>query len=504
MTRALKEKIIFSLFQVMTALACLLPLAILATVLMKGLPAFDLEFLTQPSSGFGKEGGVLYELAGTLLLMAGAVFLSLPVALGTVWFQTEAMLSSRWQNGLSTALYSLNGMPTILLGLAGYGIFGMMFDFGVSWLTGVLILAVMILPTVHVDFAGGDGDTGPLPRHRSCSGVESGTGMVCRGDPTKFVRDCDRSLVGACPLCRRNRRYLVHRDNIFRCGMATVFSGARAHPADAYPGSGAGSAGPCCFVACLGSVPGVAVDFGLTDCADMDVAIPYFHGGKTVTDQVIEIENASFFYDNTAVLDGINLKICKNQVTALLGPSGCGKSTLLRALCRMNDRIEGFSMQGHVRVFGQDVNDPGLDVYQLRRRVGLVFQKPCMFPGSIFDNVILGLKHHAPEQKSDFADAAEQALIHVGLWQEVRDRLHTQASTLSQGQQQRLSIARALVLKPDVLLLDEPTSALDAQSAGKIEHLIVSLKPSCSVLWVTHQQEQAHRASDQVVNLDSK
>jgi len=210
----------------------------------------------------------------------------------------------------------------------------------------------------------------------------------------------------------------------------------------------------------------------------------------------LSLNQVSMGYGDKSVLDNVTCSFGVHAVTGLLGPSGSGKSTLLRGLCRMNDRIAGFYLQGEVKVLGRNICDPDTDVYALRRQVGLIFQKPCVFPKSIYENVLFGLRHHHPEKKKAFPDLAELALRKAFLWEEVKDRLHAAAPTLSQGQQHRLAIARTLAVDPQVLLMDEPTSSLDPRSTRALEQLIVSLKTEHSVVLVTHNLEQAERVCD--------
>jgi phosphate transport system ATP-binding protein len=211
----------------------------------------------------------------------------------------------------------------------------------------------------------------------------------------------------------------------------------------------------------------------------------------------IQIKNLSVTYGSIKVIDDFSCEVKENSVTAIIGPSGCGKSTLLRSLCRMNDRIEGFGLTGQVLVQGENVYHPDVDVYKLRRRVGMIFQKPCVFPKSIFENVLFGVKHRI--DKKDCESLVERVLTEVNLWKEVKDRLKSLATTLSVGQQQRLAMARTLAVRPEILLMDEPTSSLDPESAADIESLIESLKTQHTILLVTHLHEQAEKVSDNLI-----
>ncbi|WP_407920032.1 phosphate ABC transporter ATP-binding protein PstB [Halodesulfovibrio spirochaetisodalis] len=203
-----------------------------------------------------------------------------------------------------------------------------------------------------------------------------------------------------------------------------------------------------------------------------------------------------FYYGDFQALENINLEFAQNQVTSLIGPSGCGKSTFLRCLNRMNDLIPVARVEGEIVLDGTNINDPKLDVVELRRRVGMVFQKPNPFPKTIFENVAYGLRVNGVKDASYLAAKVEESLKSAALWDEVKDRLETSALGLSGGQQQRLCIARALAVEPEVLLMDEPASALDPIATQKIEELIFELKKQYTIIIVTHSMQQAARVSD--------
>jgi phosphate transport system ATP-binding protein len=211
----------------------------------------------------------------------------------------------------------------------------------------------------------------------------------------------------------------------------------------------------------------------------------------------IAVAGLNFYYGAHQVLHEVNLKILSNHVTALIGPSGCGKSTFLRSLNRMNDIVPGARAEGSILIDGVDVNSPSVDVVDLRRRVGMVFQKSNPFPKSIFDNVAYGLRINGmTRSREDLRARVEASLKSAALWDEVSDRLHTSALALSGGQQQRLCIARALAVEPAILLMDEPASALDPIATQKIEELIYQLKSRYTIAIVTHNMQQAARVSD--------
>jgi phosphate transport system ATP-binding protein len=210
----------------------------------------------------------------------------------------------------------------------------------------------------------------------------------------------------------------------------------------------------------------------------------------------VACEDFSFFYGSNQAVKNVSLDFPSLQVTAIIGPSGCGKSTLLRSINRMNDLIPGSRTQGKLTFDGQDVYGPRLDVVTLRRRIGMVFQKPNPFPKSIFKNVAYGRRLHDHQDKNELQAVVEASLQRAGLWEEVKDRLDENALSLSGGQQQRLCIARALAVDPEVLLMDEPTSALDPRATARIEDLIGELRGRYSIIIVTHNMQQAARVSD--------
>lgn len=209
-------------------------------------------------------------------------------------------------------------------------------------------------------------------------------------------------------------------------------------------------------------------------------------------------EGLSVAFGNTPAIKDINLEVKANQVTALIGPSGCGKSTFLRCLNRMNDLVETAHVSGKVTLDGQDIYSPKVDVVELRKRVGMVFQRPNPFPMSIYENVAYGLRIQGINDRATLDEIVERSLISAALWDEVKDRLHRSALGLSGGQQQRLVVARVLAVKPDVILMDEPASALDPISTGKLETLITQLKEDYTVVIVTHNMQQAARIADHV------
>jgi phosphate transport system ATP-binding protein len=210
----------------------------------------------------------------------------------------------------------------------------------------------------------------------------------------------------------------------------------------------------------------------------------------------VVVEHLDLYYGNSQALKDMSFGIPQSQVTALIGPSGCGKSTFLRCINRMNDLVEGLRIEGLIAIDGENINDPSLDVIELRRKVGMVFQKWNPFPKSIYENVIYGLRIAGIKDRAVLDQSVEQSLKRAALWDEVKDRLHQSAMGLSGGQMQRLCIARAVAVNPEIILMDEPCSALDPRSTSRIEDLIRELRGEYTIIIVTHNMQQAARISD--------
>ena len=211
------------------------------------------------------------------------------------------------------------------------------------------------------------------------------------------------------------------------------------------------------------------------------------------------VKDMELYYGSFHALKNVNLNIASGEITAFIGPSGCGKSTFLKSLNRMTDLVEGCRITGDIRLMGEDIYDRNMDVSVLRRRVGMVFQKPNPFPMSVYDNIAYGPRTHGVRKKAELDEIVEKSLRDAAIWDELKDRLKKSALGLSGGQQQRLCIARALAVKPEVILMDEPTSALDPISTSKIEDLVMDIKKEYTIVMVTHNMQQAVRVSDTTV-----
>jgi phosphate transport system ATP-binding protein len=233
-----------------------------------------------------------------------------------------------------------------------------------------------------------------------------------------------------------------------------------------------------------------------TEPGRADQAAPRPAAEVKIKDPIVRSQSLHLYYGASEALTDITMDFPRNEVTALIGPSGCGKSTFLRCLNRMNDLIDGVHTKGVIEFDGQDITDKSLDVIELRRRVGMVFQKPTPFPKSIYENVAYGLRIAGVRRRSVLDEAVENSLKRAALWDEVKDRLHDSALGFSGGQHQRLCIARAIAVNPEIILMDEPCSALDPRSTTRIEDLIGELRGQYTIIIVTHNMQQAARVSD--------
>jgi phosphate transport system ATP-binding protein len=220
------------------------------------------------------------------------------------------------------------------------------------------------------------------------------------------------------------------------------------------------------------------------------------HTGQNSKPPILSVSDLNLHYGDAQALKGINLDMSRNQVTAFIGPSGCGKSTLLRCFNRMNDLVESARITGSIRFDNNEINDPSTDVISLRRRIGMVFQQSNPFPKSIYENIVYGLRIAGVNDKATLDEAVERSLMSAAIWNEVKDRLQDSALGLSGGQAQRICIARAIAVNPEIILMDEPCSALDPISTLKIEELIEELKTKYTIVIVTHNMQQAARVSD--------
>ena len=531
------------LVQISATAAAVFAVAVLVIVCYgvasRGASALSFGFVIHNPSGLAG-GGIFNSLLGTLEIVAFGALIALPIGILTGLYLTEfAGPRSRTASALRLALDVMAGLPTIIVGLFVYGLI-VIPQHRQSGFAGGIALAIVMLPlmarssqevlllvpaslreaadalgvnrwravvSVILPAAFGGILTGSDPRDGP-SGGRNRAAADLRLDRIQPVRHI------AEPVSRRPERVDVHL-HVVRPASGPgrhprVGSGVRADALDSHrqrPGSADPRPEPC--------QDGPMTDWDRTasqirraeearrririrtePVLPVITAEPPASGSTAPGEHavVFDIRNMSVYYGNSRALAGASLKIYRNQVTAVIGPSGCGKSTFIRSLNRMNDSIPGFRIEGQVLYHGHDLYGSRANRVEVRRRIGMVFQKPNPFPKSIYDNVAWAPRNLGMKGRLD--DRVEQALRQAALWEEVKDRLKDSALGLSGGQQQRLCIARAIAIEPDVLLLDEPASALDPVATASIEDLMHNLKHRFTIVIVTHNMQQAARVAD--------
>lgn len=457
--------------------AVALPLArVLWTVLRLGMPGLSLEFLTTPMRGGGTAGGVSGQIGGTLILLGATLAVCLPGALGVaLWIATPLPLPRRLKGPGERLLLIANAIPSVLVGLFAMVVFSRGLGLGKSWLAGGLVLGMMILPSVALVL---------VARFRAAPPEQVAAAAGLGFSRTRLIRSV----------------YLPRAWSGAVTGL--VLGLARA----------AGETAPILFTAAVFS--GASFPEGVRDAPvpalpyhifvlAQDVAHPDPPGIQppAETETCFEVRGLNVFAGKQLLLRDIHLNIPAGCAFGLIGPSGAGKSTLLSCLNRMVDLQGNLRVEGIVRYRGRSVRAPGVSADELRRRVGVLFQRPAVFPGSVGDNVLFGVKRLYKLTRAEKRERLETALREAALWEEVKDRLTLGAARLSIGQQQRLCLARTLAMDPEVILMDEPTSALDPAATAKIEERIVTLKQTRTVVLVTHDLGQARRVTDWVACL---
>ena len=500
MNRYRRRRLVNRLMEVIATLAALVAVAVLVIVIVsvarRGAGAISWDFFSKPQALFGQPGGgIANALIGTILLVALATAMAVPLGVLTAVYLTE-FAPKRLAVAVQIVIDVLAGLPTIVIGIFVYAL--LVIGHTQSGLAGAAALAIIMLPLVTRATQEVLLLVPPTLREASVAlGVRRWRtvigGRACRrGDGTASFHELD---------LRQHRG--DGRDE-----------GAAEHPRPDLPVLGAGrprtaraslGSGPCADGVRAGGKPGRqgapradpeevgGVTFTIAPV--IDVAQARREAEPVKREVVFDINGLTVSYGRaTTAISGVDLDIYRNVITAVIGPSGCGKSTFIRCLNRMNDLVPGAKVDGRILYQGDDLYGPGVDPVDVRRRIGMVFQKANPFPKSIYDNVawgprVLGLKKELDER-------VERALTGAALWDEVKDRLKKNALSLSGGQQQRLCIARAIAVEPDVLLLDEPASALDPIATSAIEDLMHQLKRDYTLVIVTHNMQQAARVAD--------
>ena len=498
----LSQNVAFGLFRLLSLSVVGILFAILGFIIYKGIGVIDWEFLTTAPANGMTAGGILPAIVGTFCLMAGSALFAFPVGVMSGIYMNEYVPKGWVVRFIRMMTNNLSGIPSIVFGLFGMALFVNYMDFGDSILAGSLTLGLLSLPLV----------------------------IRTTEEALKAIPDSMRE--GSRALGATKLQTIWHV--ILPMGMPNIITGLILAL-----GRVSGETAPILFTCAAYFLPQLptsifdqcmALPYHLyvisTSGTDMEAQLPIAYGTalvliliillvnllanalrkyfeknelKTYTigmKNKIETRDVNFWYGDFHALKGISMDIEEKSVIAFIGPSGCGKSTFLRLLNRMNDLIPDTRLTGEIRIDGQDIYGKGVQVDELRKNVGMVFQRPNPFPKSIFENVAYGLRVNGITDNAFIRQRVEETLKGAALWDEVKDKLKVSAYALSGGQLQRLCIARAMAVSPSVLLMDEPASALDPISTAKVEELIHELKKQYTIVIVTHNMQQAARVSD--------
>ena len=449
-----------------------LTVGVIGLVLMRGIPHISWEFLSTTASVLKGTDGILPAILNTLYVILLTLLIVLPLGVGAAVYLTEYASNRKLIEVIEFTNETLAGIPSIIYGLVGMLVFAQTMGFKTCLLSGSLTLVVMNLPTI---IRTTQESLKTVPQgYRAASwpwAVSWVRARPCSSPPARR-----KSLRAASP--RLTHPTARPSPSCSICGPSRT---ATSPP----PGASA----QCCWFWCFSSTSQPVWQKQSSNRNSKG----YFMDNNM---PVISAKNLNLWYGDFKALKGISLDVGEQEITALIGPSGCGKSTFLKTLNRMNDLVPNVRIEGDVRLRGEDIFSKEMQLTDLRRRVGMVFQKANPFPMSIYDNITYGPKLHGVRNKAELDELVESSLRGAALWDEVKDRLKKSALGLSGGQQQRLCIARALAVKPEVLLMDEPTSALDPGSTMKVEELMSELKKNYTVVIVTHNMQQAARISD--------
>ena len=477
-----------------------LTVGVIGLVLVRGIPNISWEFLSTTASVLKGTDGILPAILNTLYVILLTLLIVLPLGVGAAVYLTEYASNRKLIEVIEFTNETLAGIPSIIYGLVGMLVFAQTMGFKTCLLSGSLTLVVMNLPTI-IRTTQESLKTVPQGYREGALGLGAGKWHIIR----TIVLPC--SIDGIVTGCILAVGRIVGESAalLFTAGAAEVIAGSIAK---AYTSNGAtlsvllylrafedGDFASAWGIGAVLLVLVLLIDLAarLAKQSSNRNSKGYFMDNNM---PVISAKNLNLWYGDFKALKGISLDVGEQEITALIGPSGCGKSTFLKTLNRMNDLVPNVRIEGDVRLRGEDIFSKELQLTDLRRRVGMVFQKANPFPMSIYDNITYGPKLHGVRNKAELDELVESSLRGAALWDEVKDRLKKSALGLSGGQQQRLCIARALAVKPEVLLMDEPTSALDPGSTMKVEELMSELKKNYTVVIVTHNMQQAARISD--------
>ena len=476
-------------FKTVVYLSAFLTVALLVVLIgyifVRGLPHITGQLLSTAPSVLKDTIGILPNILNTLYIILFTLLIALPLGVGAAVYLTEYASNKTFIRIVEFATETLAGIPSIIYGLVGMLFFAQMLGFQTSLLSGGCTLVIMILPTI-IRTTQESLKTVPQSYREGALGLGATKWYMIR---TIILPSSVDGIVTGCILSI-GRIVGESAALLFTAGVGTVVAN---NIFSAFTRSGGTlSVALYMYVSERGEF-----DVGFAIAAILMLLVLCINGAAKLESPIIlQTNRLKLYYGAFEALKGIDMQIPEKQITAFIGPSGCGKSTFLKTLNRMNDLVPGVRIEGEVLYNGRDIFSKEVDVTWLRKKIGMVFQKPNPFPMSIYDNIAYGPRLHGTHSKAELNDLVEKSLRGAALWDEVKDRLKKSALGLSGGQQQRMCIARALAVEPDVLLMDEPTSALDPASTMRIEELMASLKESYTVVIVTHNMQQAARISD--------
>ena len=452
------DKIATGILYAVSGVIVLILAALLIYILARGIPHISWEFLTQPSRAYQVGGGIGIQLFNSLYLLLITMIISIPISLGAGIYLSEYAKKNWLTDLIRTSIEILSSLPSVVVGLFGFLIFVVQIGYGFSILSGALALTFFNLPLLTRNV---EESLKAIHYTQREAGLALG---LSRWETVKKV-----ILPEALPGILTG--VILSSGRIFGEAAALIYTAGQSAP---------------------------ALDFSNWNPLSVSSPISIFRQAETLAVHIWKINTEGTMPDggDNEAIKGVDLQFEKNKITALIGPSGCGKSTYLRSLNRMNDGIANSRVTGKIMYKDVDVNTKEVDVYEMRKRIGMVFQRPNPFSKSIYENITFALKQHGEKDKKKLDEIVETSLKQAALWDQVKDNLNKSALALSGGQQQRLCIARAIAMKPDILLLDEPASALDPISTGTVEETLVNLKDDYTIIIVTHNMQQAARISD--------
>ena len=508
------DKIAIGTLYVIAGIIVTILAALILYILVRGLPHISWSFLTSRSSSYKAGGGIGVQLYNSFFLLVITLIISVPLSMGAGIYLSEYAKKGRLTNFVRTCIEILSSLPSVVVGLFGYLIFVVQFQYGFSILSGALALTVFNLPqmtrtvedslrTVHHTQREAGLALGLSRWETICyvvvpealpgivTGIVLASGRIF-GEAAALIYTAGQSAP-ALNWSDWNPLSISSPISIFRQAETLAVHIWKVNSEGTTPDATAVSAGSAAVLLIFILI----FNFGARRLG------AYLHNWDErhiITfpekELALETKDLHVYYGQKEAIKGIDMKFEKNKITALIGPSGCGKSTFLRSLNRMNDTIDIAKVTGQILYEGVDVNASNINVYEMRKHIGMVFQRPNPFAKSIYKNITFAHERKGVRDKQTLDEIVETSLKQAGLWDQVKDDLHKSAFTLSGGQQQRLCIARAIAVKPRILLMDEPAASLDPLATMQLEETMFELKENYSIIIVTHNMQQAARASD--------